>query len=140
MKKDDHPEKIVQQMLNSDPFSQWMGIKVLEVREGFCKAGMTVRKEMQNGYGVTHGGILFSLADSALAFASATFGTVSFGIDHSISFTKKTNTGDELIAEATCIFRGSRTGVIQVIIINDKKQKVAVLKGTIYRSEEKIIA
>ena len=108
-------------MLNSDSFSRWMGIKVLEVREGFCKAGMTVRKEMQNGYGVTHGGILFSLADSALAFASATFGTVSFGIDHSISFTKKTSAGDQLIAVATCIFQGSRTGVVQVIINNHKK-------------------
>ncbi len=140
MKNDERASKIVSQMLENDPFSRWLDIEVLEVREGFCKAGMTVRDEMLNGFGVTHGGILFSLADSALAFASATYGKISFGIDHSISFTKKTGNGDYLTAEASCIYQGNQTGVVQVIINNQKNQTVAVLKGTIFRTEKEIIA
>ena len=70
-------EKIVDKMYQNDAFSQWLGIEVVEVKDGYCKLNMTVRKEMLNGFQIAHGGIAYSLADSALAFASNSHGRKS---------------------------------------------------------------
>jgi acyl-CoA thioesterase len=70
-------QKIVDMMMASDFFSQWLGIEIIEVKEGSCKLQMTVRKDMLNGFGIAHGGITYSLADSALAFASNSHGQKS---------------------------------------------------------------
>ena len=56
-------------MMDHDAFSQWMDVKVLDIKEGYSKIQMTIRKEMVNGFGIVHGGLPFSLADSAFAFA-----------------------------------------------------------------------
>ena len=65
-----NPQKIVNKMFDQDAFSQWLGIQIVDVSEGYCQIKMTVRKEMLNGFHIAHGGIAYSLADSALAFAS----------------------------------------------------------------------
>ena len=70
-------KKVVDKMINGDAFSQWLGIEVLEITEGSCKLKMTVRKEMTNGFNIAHGGISYSLADSALAFAANSDGIQS---------------------------------------------------------------
>ena len=70
-------EKIVDTMYQNDAFSQWLGIEIIDVYEGFCQLKMTVRKEMLNGFQIAHGGIAYSLADSALAFASNSHGRKS---------------------------------------------------------------
>ena len=67
--KDQLALQVVEKMMDHDAFSQWMGVEVLEVKEGYSKIKMTIRKEMVNGFGIVHGGLPFSLADSAFAFA-----------------------------------------------------------------------
>ena len=69
-------ERVVSAMMARDAFSRWLGIEVLEVRPRGVTIGMTVRDDMLNGFGVCHGGALFSLADSALAFACNTHGAI----------------------------------------------------------------
>lgn len=133
---DSKAQKIVNHMLENDPFSQWMGVKVLEVREGYCKITCPVKEEMLNGFKVTHGGILFSLADSALAFSSATYGRVALAIDNNISFLKKTTAGDTITAESECISLTHKTGVFQIRITNSDDELVALMKGTVYRTGE----
>jgi acyl-CoA thioesterase len=64
------PNEIVHKMFDNDAFSKWLGIVVEEISEGKCVLSMTIRKEMTNGFGIAHGGITYSLADSALAFAA----------------------------------------------------------------------
>ena len=66
--KDQLATSVVDHMMENDYFSQWMQIKVLEIKEGYSKIQMTIRKEMVNGFGIVHGGLPFSLADSAFAF------------------------------------------------------------------------
>lgn len=61
-------------MLNHDSFSNWLGIELVEISEGYCRLKMKVRQEMTNGFNIAHGGIAYSLADSALAFASNSHG------------------------------------------------------------------
>lgn len=130
------PEQIVNDILERDAFTQWLGIDVIEVKKGFCKLRCTVRNDMLNGYQITHGGIFFSLADSAIAYAAASYGRLAVSIDHSISFTKKAGPGDVLTVTAKTISMGHKTGVIQAEIRNQNNHLVAVIKGTVYRTHK----
>lgn len=132
MSKDTHP--IINHMLSNDAFSQWMGIEVLESKPGYCKLSMAIRKEMTNGFGVCHGGITFSFADSALAFASNSRGPVSFALENNINFTKKVSVGDILTAETEELQNGRTIGVYKVKISNQSKELVAEFRGTVYRT------
>ena len=96
----DLSKKVVEKMMNGDAFSHWLGIKVIEVSEGFCKLQMMVRDEMMNGFNIAHGGIAYSLADSCLAFAANSDGTQALSIETSIIYKKKVDNGDTLIATA----------------------------------------
>jgi acyl-CoA thioesterase len=80
------PGKIVEKIMERDLFSQWLGIEIIEVKEGYSKIKMTVRKEMINGLGVVHGGICFSLADSCFAFACNNRNQLSLALDTAINF------------------------------------------------------
>ncbi|HBI00565.1 MAG TPA: thioesterase, partial [Flavobacterium sp.] len=95
------PNEIVNKMFQNDAFSQWLGIAVEEVSEGKCILSMTIRKEMTNGFGIAHGGITYSLADSALAFAANSHGRQSVSIDTSINHIEALKEGDKIIAIAT---------------------------------------
>lgn len=128
--------KIVKHMLARDEFSKWMGIELNEVREGYCKISCRITDTMLNGYNVTHGGILFSLADSALAFSAATYGRVSLAVDNSISFTKKSSVDDLLVAESECLNLTHKTGLFEVTIRNREGEMLALMKATVYRSSE----
>ena len=130
-------KKVVEKMINEDAFSQWLGIKVLEISEGFCKLQLQVRDEMTNGFSIAHGGISYSLADSCLAFASNSYGIQSFSLETSISHTKKVESGDILIATSKEINKTNRTALYYITIINQNKEEIAHFKGTVYRSEKK---
>ena len=77
---------VVQALMLRDRFSQWLGLEVVEAAVGRCVLRMTVRDDMVNGFGTSHGGILFSLADSAFAFATNAGGVLSVAIDCMVSF------------------------------------------------------
>src|ERR1041384_4028345 len=93
-------EKVIDEMMSKDLFSQWLGIERLAEGPGFCTLKMTVRKEMCNGFNIAHGGISYSLADSALAFASNSHGKQAVSIETSISHIRPLKTGDIIIATA----------------------------------------
>src|SRR5947209_20271670 len=93
-------ERVVSAMMERDAFSQWLGITLLAVRPRSATVSMTIRPEMVNGFAVTHGGIVYSLADSALAFASNSHGRVTVSIDNSITYPLPVHVADELTAVA----------------------------------------
>ena len=137
--KDDLAKKVVEKMMRDDLFSQWLGIEILEIKEGYSKLKMLVRKEMVNGFAVVHGGVAFSLADSAFAFACNNRNNLSVALDVTISFTKAVNTGDILIAEAKEIHNGRSTGVYLIHVTNQKNEQVAFFKGTCFRTGKKLV-
>src|SRR5690606_18790980 len=92
--------QVVDKMMEKDKFSQWLGITVLESKEGYSKIRMTVREEMMNGLGIVHGGVAFSMADSAFAFACNSRNNLSVALDTAINFLKPVYPGDVLTAEA----------------------------------------
>ncbi len=131
--------KVVAHMMQQDAFSQWLGIEVFTVSEGYSKIKMLVRGEMINGFGIVHGGITFSLADSAFAFACNNRNNISVALDVTISFTKSVNVGDVLTAEAKEIHNGRSTGVYLITINNQKNDQVAFFKGTCFRTGKPLI-
>ena len=129
-------EKIVDTMYQNDAFSQWLGIEVVDIKDGYCKINMTVRKEMLNGFQIAHGGIAYSLADSALAFASNSHGRKSLSVETSISHTVSVKEGDSLIAVSNEISLSLKIGIYLISIKNQNEQEVALFKGTVYRTSK----
>lgn len=139
MQEDVLARDVVNHMIENDAFSKWMGVEILEIREGYSRIKMRIRKEMVNGFGIVHGGIPFSLADSAFAFACNNRNNLSVALDCAITFTKAINLEDELTAEAKEIHNGRSTGVYTIAITNQLEQQVALFKGTCFRTSKKLI-
>jgi acyl-CoA thioesterase len=133
------PASIVAHMMKKDRFSQWLGIEVLEVKEGYCRIRMALREEMVNGFDIIHGGIAFSLADSALAFACNNRNNLSVALETSISFTKSMKVGDVLTAEAKELHNGRSTGLYLISITNQENVQVALFKGTCFRTGKTLV-
>jgi acyl-CoA thioesterase len=140
MNKDQLAGSVVSHMMENDYFSQWMGVEVIDVKEGYSKIKMTIRKEMVNGFGIVHGGLPFSLADSAFAFACNNRNNLSVALDVTITFTKAVNVGDVLTAEAKEIHNGRSTGVYLITVTNQKNESVALFKGTCFRTGKPLIS
>ncbi|WEK37134.1 MAG: hydroxyphenylacetyl-CoA thioesterase PaaI [Candidatus Pseudobacter hemicellulosilyticus] len=139
MNPDTLAQQVVSKMMQDDQFSRWLGIEVLEVREGYSRIRMTLRAEMLNGFGIIHGGICFSLADSAFAFACNNRNNLSVALDTSINFTKATQPGEVLTAEAKELHNGRSTGLYLITITNQEDKQVAVFKGTCFRTGKTLI-
>ncbi|HEX7937456.1 MAG TPA: hydroxyphenylacetyl-CoA thioesterase PaaI [Gemmatimonadaceae bacterium] len=125
-------ERVVRGMLAKDAFSEWLGIEALEIAPRRSMLRMKVRKDMVNGFGVAHGGIVYSLADSALAFACNTHGTVTVALENSISYPAPVNVGDVLTAESSPEAETNRIQFHRIIVKNQNDVVVAVFRGTVY--------
>ena len=123
-------------MYDQDWFSQWLGIERMEVKPGRCMLRMKVRKEMLNGFAIAHGGITYSLADSALAFASNSHGRMAVSIETSISHTESVKENDVLTATAEEVSLTNKVGIYNITIINQENKQVALFKGTAYRTSK----
>jgi acyl-CoA thioesterase len=119
-------------MMNKDLFSQWLGIQRLEEGPGFCKLKMKIRPEMCNGFAIAHGGITYSFADSAVAFASNSHGQEAVSIETSISYLKPLKSNDIIIATAEEMNRGKRIAVYEVKVEKERGGLVALFKGTVF--------
>lgn len=129
-------ERVVNRMLSQDWFSQWLGIGCEHISPGKCVLSMKVRKEMLNGFSIAHGGISYSLADSALAFAANSHGHRSVSVETSISHTEPLMEGDELTATATELHRSNKIAIYQVLVANQHGRVAAHFKGTVYRTSK----
>ena len=128
--------RVVDRMFEKDYFSQWLGIERISEGEGTCTLRMTIRNEMLNGFGIAHGGITYSLADSALAFACNSHGRRSVSVETSISHTKALKEGDILTAVATEDSLSNKIGVYHVKITDQDENIVGLFKGTVYRTSK----
>lgn len=137
--KDQLAKKVVDKMMADDLFSQWLGIEIVQIREGYSKLRMRIRKEMVNGFGIIHGGIPFSLADSAFAFACNNRNILSVALDTSINFIKPVQVDDVLVAEAKEMHNGKSTGLYHISITNQNNHLVAHFKGMCFRTGKRLL-
>jgi acyl-CoA thioesterase len=115
-----HP--VVAHMLENDAFSRWLKLEVMESVAGKCIIECRIREEMTNGFKVAHGGIGFSLADSALAFAANAYGEKAMSIECTISYLKAVKAGSLLRVEALEKHRSKRLGRYEIALFSDGEQ------------------
>ncbi|MFN5031161.1 MAG: PaaI family thioesterase [Flavobacteriia bacterium] len=130
------PQEIVAEMMHLDAFSNWLGIELIYIAKGRCELKMSVKNEMLNGFAILHGGISYSLSDSALAFAANSYGNKCVSIETSISHLKPVGPNEKLKAIATELHRGRSLGVYEVSIFNQLDEKISIFKGTVHISKE----
>jgi acyl-CoA thioesterase len=124
-------------MLAVDAFSRWLGVEILEAAPGHSRIRMTVRDEMVNGFGTSHGGIVFSFADSALAFCCNAGGYVTVAVDCMVSFTKPVRPGDTLEAIGTEESTTNTLAFCSVTVRNQDSDVVGHFRGTVHRTRHK---
>ena len=127
--------KIPYKMLSQDAYSQWLGIEILECEIGRCKVAMKVRPEMLNSMQKAHGGITYSLADTAFGFAANTHGKFSVSIETSINHIEAVNEGDYLVAESVIEKVNNKLG-FNIIEVKRNGELVALFKGVVYRTQK----
>ena len=128
-------EKIPYKMLSQDAYSTWLGIEILECEIGHVKVGMTIRKEMLNSMNKAHGGISYSLADTAFGFTANTHGKYAVSIETSINHIEALNEGDYITAEATLNLQKTKVG-FTIVEVKRGDEIVALFKGVVYRTSK----
>ena len=134
MTDQERAEKVFHLMYDNDPFSKWLGIELVEIDRGLCILKMTVRQEMLNGFDIMHGGISYSLADSAFAFASNSYGMKAVSSSVIMQYPKATKAGEVLSATAKTVSLSPKTAILDVDIRNEVGDLVGLFRGTAYRT------
>ncbi len=132
-------EAVVQKMFAADKASQQMGMRVVAVRPGYAEVEMTIRPEMLNGHATCHGGFVFSLADSAFAFACNSYNFATVAAACSIEFLAPAYAGDHLVAEAIEQTSLGRTGVYDVTVRNQQGERIALFRGRSHRIRGEVV-
>ena len=126
---------ITVKMLAKDAFSSWLGIEILETEIGRAKVGMRVRSDMMNSMNKAHGGITYSLADTAFGFAANSFGKYAVSIETSINHIEALEEGDYITAES--IINGTKNKLgFHIIEVKRGNDLVAIFKGVAYRTSK----
>jgi acyl-CoA thioesterase len=128
-------DRVVAAMMEKDAFSQWLGITLVRIAPRAVTVSLTVRDEMLNGFGLCHGGVTYSLADSALAFASNTHGRITLSIENSITYPKRISAGDVLTAVAEEESGTNRLAFYRVTVTRST-DVVALFRGTVYKTNQ----
>ncbi len=126
-------------MFACDPATQGLGIEIAAVQPGYAEARMTVREDMLNGHGSCHGGFIFSLADSAFAFACNTYNNITVASGASIEFLSPAYEGEHLLAIAKEQVRGRRRGVYDVEVVTEGGRKIGLFRGHSHARNEPLL-
>jgi acyl-CoA thioesterase len=132
-------ERVTATLYERDRASQALGMAIAGVRPGFARLTMNVRADMVNGHELCHGGLLFTLADSAFAFACNSYNESTVAAAGSIDFLLAARLGDELTAEARELWRSKRNGLYEIVIFNQHGERVALFRGRSYRIEGQVV-
>jgi acyl-CoA thioesterase len=126
-------------MYRTDRAARSLGIHVIDMGAGRSRLRMAVRGHMVNGHNIGHGGLTFTLADTALAYASNSYNQKAVAAVTQISFLKPTFAGDMLTATATETATAGRTGIYDVDVRNQKGEQVAAFRGQTQTIKGKLI-
>lgn len=132
-------EAVLHQMLAKDAFSRLLGLEVEAVDAGYCRLRFRVREDMINGFGILHGGVTYSAADSALAFACNSHGRLSVALSTSMDYLEPGQLGDMLTVEAKEESLRNKVSVYHIRVTNQEGVLVALFKGTAYRTGKELL-
>jgi acyl-CoA thioesterase len=132
-------QQCYESMWRDDLASRDLGMTVAVTEPGSARAEFEIRENMVNGHGLCHGGYIFTLADSAFAFACNSYNRVTVAAGASIEFVRPARLGDKLVATAKELSRGGRTGIYDVTVSNQDNEVVAIFRGRSYSTREPVI-
>ena len=132
-------ERVAESMYARDTATRTLGIRVAHVSPGSAQLAMAVRDEMLNGHDICHGGFIFTLADSAFAYACNSYNINTVASGCAIDFIAPARSGDVLTARAHERQLAGRTGVYDVEITNQRGETVALFRGKSYRIKGHLI-
>lgn len=126
-------ERTAEALFGRDKTKELLGLRILSVRPGGARVGMTVRNDMVNGHRTCHGGLIFALADSAFAAACNSHNENNVAASASIDFLAPGLEDDELVAEASEVWRAGRTGIYEIKVTNQRGELIALFRGRSHR-------
>jgi acyl-CoA thioesterase len=126
-------ERAVDALFARDMASEMLGMRVVGVKPGYARVAMTVRPDMVNGHRICHGGLIFSLADSAFAASCNSHNENTVAAAASIDFLAPAFEGDELSAEANELWRSGRSGLYEITVTNQRGERIALFRGRSHR-------
>lgn len=122
-----------QDFFKNDLFARNAGVELLEVKEGYAKARLTITADHLNAGNRTQGGAIFTLADLALAAAANSHGTLAFSLSSNITFLRSSGPGDTLYAEARERYIGRTTGYYQIDVTNQEGKLIATFESSVFQ-------
>jgi len=132
------PERVAKKMIEQDRVLSLLDIEIEEVDAGFAKASMKITKEMLNGFNIAHGGMTFSLADTAFAYACNSRNQLTVAAFAKIKFVKMVRLGDKLTATAEERSLNGKKGIYDVRVENQNGELVAAFEGKSHALDEKV--
>jgi len=132
-------ERVAREMLDRDPASRKLGMHIGKVAPGRAEVTMEIRADMLNGHAICHGGFIFTLADSAFAYACNSYNLSTVASGCSIDFVAPAREGDVLTARAAERSAAGRTGVYDIDVVNQRGETVALFRGKSYRIKGHVI-
>ena len=129
--------KKINDYIQQDPFARSLGAKVEIVKPGHSRVTLTIRDDMVNFHGITHGGVIFSLGDMAFAAAGNSHGQTAVALNVGINFLKATKSGDRLVAEAIEQSQSGPMALYDITIKDDRTgELIAKSQDLVYRKKE----
>ena len=126
---------LLEKLNKADRFAESIGAQLVEVREGYARAELTVQERHLNGAGVCQGGVMFTLADLAFAAVANSHGILSVGISNSINFVQSGKLGDTIVAECTEQVNHHKLPYCDMKITNSNGDILAMATGLAYRTK-----
>jgi acyl-CoA thioesterase len=126
-------ESAAEALFARDNAAKMLGILVVGVKPGYARVTMRVRSDMLNGHRTCHGGLIFTLADSAFAVACNSHNERTLAAAASIDFLAPALEADELSAEGTELWRSGRTGIYEITVTNQRGERIALFRGRSHR-------
>ena len=128
--------KAILRQIAAEPFAKKFALRLIEVQEGYAKVEMVFTPDMENMFGMAHGGALFSLIDEAFEVASNSHGTMAVALNMNVNYMASPAKGSKLTAEAKEINKTKKTAAYDIIVTDDKNNLIASCQSIVYRMEK----
>ena len=133
---DETVRKAIFKKVSEEPFAKKFGLQLIEVQEGYAKVEMVFTLDMENMFGMAHGGALFALIDEAFEVASNSHGTMAVALNMNINYTASPAKGSKLTAEAKEFNKTKKTAAYNIEVKDEQNKLIASCQSIVYRMEK----
>jgi acyl-CoA thioesterase len=133
---DERIRNAILKQLSAEPFAQKFGLQLIDIQEGYAKVEMAFTQDMENMFGMAHGGAIFALIDTAFEIASNSHGTMALALNMNINYLASPAKGSKLTAKAKEINKTKKTAAYDIIVTDDKNNLIAACQALVYRMEK----